>query len=250
MSDEPYFRAADDARSGRGLSPGADESTYWVERQNVEAERARREADQAAHNAASSSSDEIFNTWLPAAPESRPLAPGEARATLVGCAVTPVVVALAPLYYALYPLVTIVALAAGYLAWRLASSGGGSVFVGLLVVAVFIIATLVTSRAEHALARRAVYRLIRLPARALGLSILFLNLLTAARIGPDCRPPLEPSRLDELPPLLGAYYACLVAQPLVIGLALGAIVVIVVAGRSGALRERWHQGLRALRLHG
>ena len=250
MSDDPYFKAQDDARSGRSISPGADESTYWAERQNVEGERARREADQAAQNAASSASADLFDTWLPAPPESRPLSPEEARAGLIGCAMTPVVVALSPVYYALYPLVTIAAITAGYLTWRAVGSGGGSVFVGLLVVAVFIIATLVTSRAEHALARSAVYRLIRLPLRALGLSILFLNLLTAAGIGLACRPPVDPDRLDQLAPLLGAYYKCLLAQPMVIGLVLGAIVLIVVAGRSGALRERWHRGLRALHLHG
>ncbi|MBK6735690.1 MAG: hypothetical protein IPG61_16755 [bacterium] len=250
MSDDPYFKAQDDARSGRSLSPGADESTYWAERQNVEAERSRREAEQSAQHAASSSSADLIDSWLPAAPESHALSPEEARAGLIGCAVMPVAVALAPVYFALYPLVTIAAVTAGYLTWRAVGSGGGSVFIGLLVVAVFIIATWVTSRAEHALARSRVYRLVRLPLRALGLSILFLNLLTAAGIGLACRPPVDPDRLDQLAPLLGAYYKCLLAQPMVIGMVLGAIALIVVAGRSSALRERWHRGLRALRLHG
>ena len=168
----------------------------------------------------------------------------------MGCAMTPIVVALAPVYYALYPLVTIAAITAAYLTWRAVSSGGGNVFVGLLVVAVFIIATLVTSRAEHALARSDVYRLIRLPLRALGLSVLVLNLLTAAGIGPTCRPPVNPARLDQLAPLAGACYKCLLVQPMVIGMVPGAIGLIVVAGRSGALRKRWHRGLRELRLHG
>lgn len=248
MSDEPTFKATEDARSGRGLSPGADEATYWIERQNVEAERSRREAEQEAQNKASSSSADLFSSWLPPPPESRTLSPEEARAGLVGCAVIPVVVALAPLYFALYPLVAVAAVAAGYLAWRAASSGGGSVFVGLLVVTVFIIAAALTSRAEHALARSGVYRLIRLPFRALGLSVLVVNLLTMAGLGLDCRSPVEPDRLDQLLPMLRAYYGCLLARPAVLGMVLGAIVLIVVAGRSRALRERWHRALRCLRL--
>jgi hypothetical protein len=248
MSNDPYLQGQLDARAGRSLTPGADETAYLIERQN-QAEIARRAAEQVAQQKATAASSPI-DTWLPAPPPSRPVSPEEASAGLTGCAMTLVVVALAPVYFALYPMVAIASIAAAGFTFQVIFSGEGGTFVGLGVVAVFFIAAAVASRAEHALARSAIYRLVRLPFRALGLSLLVLTLLSKAGFGLGCSRPVGFDSVDQLLSFLGTYYGCLLAQPKVLGVVLGAIALIVVAGRSSALRKRWHRALRALHLHG
>ena len=47
MSNNPYDQARDDARSGRGLTPGADEGVYWAERRaREENQRIKDELEQ------------------------------------------------------------------------------------------------------------------------------------------------------------------------------------------------------------
>jgi hypothetical protein len=248
MNFNPYDQARDDARSGRMLTPGADPSVYYGERNAIEA---NRKAQEDAQRGPPTSPGAPADPGPSPAPSWNPATPEEARAGLIGCAVIPVVIALAPLYFAVYPLTLIAALAASSLTWQATQSvsPGGSFLNGSLVLLAFVIGVFGASRAEQRLERLPLYRLARIPARALGFWLLLLAVLAATGRTTAClHPDPEAVTLAEVVTVLRAYYGCVFSDSGTVALATAVAAGLTALAMVPRLRGIWHTGLQRLRL--
>lgn len=241
MSNNPYDQARDDARSGRGLTPGADEGVYWAERRaREENQRAKEELERRNSGGA----------WSPGTPDlptsapSAPMSPEQARGGLIGC----FAVALSPLFVVLYPAAAFAGVASGALAWQVSQrvSPGGGTFVGLSVVLAALIGAVIGLRLESKLARIPGYALIRFPVRLALFAALLVNLMIPQGLGTACRPAVKPGSFEELVPMLGAFYTCMLGKPSTLLILAGGTALFAVALRVTALRKLWHSWFRAI----
>jgi hypothetical protein len=251
MSFNPYDQARQDARAGNILTPGADPSTYWAERsavianQQMKREQERREQEPPVVPGGTDWSQ------APVPSPSTPMSPEQAQAGLIGCLVLPAVAALAPVYFAVYPLTAILGIAAGYVVWQVsqARSPGGSFLTGLLVLSATLAGVFVASRVEQRLERFPLYRTVRLPFRLLGFGMVLITALAATGRTAGCLLPDPDSvTMAELGALLRGYYGCVLSDSTNIALVAAAALAFTVAAMVPQIRMKWHEGLQRLRL--
>jgi len=249
MSNNPYDQARDDARSGRGLTPGADEGVYWAERRARE-ENQKAKEDLERRGTESSAWPGHSAEPAPSIP-SAPMSPEQARAGLLGLFTLPVAIAIAPIFVVLYPAAALTGALVGYGAWQVSQkvSPGSGAFTGLFVGGLALLAAGIGVRLEPALARLPGYSVVRFPMRLVLFGVLALVPLMLATGGAQgCVSGTEPESFGEFLTMLRAFYECTLGRPSNLAILAVGMVLFAFALRSARLREIWHRFLGTLGL--